>query len=169
MQDYDYSQNGAYFLTICVKDRRELLCKIHVADAPPVGDAVLSVPTVQLSDIGNTVDAYLQNMSNVIESAVLQNYIIMPNHIHLLIMINHESGTLRTASPTPASAIIPRIVHGLKVVTTKQIGHPIWQRSYHDHVIRNAAEYEKIWHYIDENPSKWTEDEYYDSDNTERA
>ena len=149
LKDYDYSQNGAYFLTVCVKDRHELLGGIDV------GDAVLSVPIVRLSDIGNMVNAYLANMSQIIEFAVLENYVIMPNHIHLLIVLNNEHGTLRTASPT-----ISRIVHGLKTVTTKQIGHSIWQRGYHDHIIRNEDEYVKIWHYIDENPAKWKEDEY---------
>ena len=92
----------------------------------------------------------------MIEFAILDKYIIMPNHIHLLIVINNGDGTLRTASPT-----IPRVIHGLKVVTTKQIGYIIWQRGYHDHIVRKEDEYMGIWQYIDENPAKWAEDKYY--------
>ena len=90
--DYDYSQNGAYFLTICVKDRRALLGTIAV------GDAVLSAPFVRLSNIGGTVNAYLENMRRMIEFAILDKCMIMPNHVHLLIVINNGGGTLRTAS-----------------------------------------------------------------------
>ena len=146
-------------MTVCTQDRQRLLCEIDV------GDAVLSIPIVRLSDMGNKVKEYLENMNKIIGFVVLENYVIMPNHVHLLILIKHESGgMLRTASPT--NAVIPRIIHGLKSVTTKQIGYSIWQRAYHDHIIRNENEYLEIWKYIDENPIRWTEDKYFLSDGT---
>ena len=184
LKNYGYSQNGAYFLTVCVQERHELLGKIEARDAAPVGDAVLSVPVIRLSKSGKIVKSYLDNMNEKMDFAILENYVIMPNHVHLLIVVNHRNsvnsgGTLRTASPTTASpttafpttafptavssksAAIPRIIHGLKAVTTKQIGHAIWQRSYHDHIIRNESEFQKVWQYIDENPIKWADDIYY--------
>jgi REP element-mobilizing transposase RayT len=150
LEGYDYSSAGYYFPTICVKDGHEMLGKV-------VGDAVLCVPAVELSDIGKIVKTYLEKMNTVLEYAFLKKYVIMPNHVHLLIAL--DGGTQRTASPT--KAVIPRIVHGMKAVTTKQIGYSIWQRGYHDHIIRNQDEYRHICQYIDENPAKWVEDRYY--------
>jgi hypothetical protein len=68
-------------------------------------------------------------------------------------------GTRRGASPT--KAVIPQIVQSLKSMTTRQFGFNMWQRSYHDHIIRNEIEYHHIWQYIDKNPEKWIEDRYY--------
>ena len=69
------------------------------------------------------------------------------------------TGTRRGASPT--KAVIPQIIQSLKSMTTKHFGFNLWQRSYHDHIIRTDAEYIKIWHYIDENPERWMDDCYY--------
>ena len=154
-----------------------------------VGDAVLSVPPppptphVKLSNIGKIVDAYLSQMNNIQRHIKLVNYVIMPNHVHLLIELmdegREEEGTLRTASPTTASpttappttalptaispmkATIPRIVRGMKSATSRKIGFSIWQRSYHDHIIRNEADYRRIWQYIEENPVRWADDCYF--------
>ena len=158
LEGYDYSQAGHYHVTVCVQDGHEMLGKV-------VGDAVLCVPFVELTDIGEIAQAYLEKMNDVIKHAFLEKYVIMPNHIHLLIILKHgtqeplESGTQRTASPTKAT--IPRIVHGMKSVVTKQIGYSIWQRSYHEHILRNEKEYQHTWQYIDNNPAKWAEDDYY--------
>jgi len=151
LQGYNYSQPGYYFITVCVDGGYEMLGRV-------VGDAVLCVPPcVELSEIGKIVQTYLEKMNTVIERAFLENYVIMPNHVHLLIAL--KGGTQRTASPT--KAIVPRIVHGMKFVVTKQIGYAIWQRSYHEHIVRNETEYRHIWRYIDNNPTKWAEDRYF--------
>ena len=150
LNDYDYSQAGYYFLTICIEDKNDMLGEI-------VGDAVLCVPSVNLNNTGKIVKEYLEKMNDNIENAFLEKYVIMPNHVHLLVML--DNGTQRTASPT--KAVIPRIIHGMKAVTTKYLKYSIWQRSYHDHIIRNEQEYRKICQYIDENPAKWVEDKYY--------
>ena len=152
LEGYDYSQAGYYFVTICVEDGHEMLGRV-------VGDAVLCVPNVELSEIGEIVKTFLEKMNTVVEHAVLEKYVIMPNHIHLLIEL--KDGTQRTASPT--KAMIPRIVHGMKCVVTKQIGYSVWHRSYHDRIIRirSADEYQRIWQYIENNPAKWAEDRYF--------
>ena len=159
LSDYDYSKEGYYFITVCIKDKQKLLGKV-------AGDAVLGAPVVQLSDSGKIVQEYLQKMNDILESAALENYIIMPNHVHLLVALDEcmqDCGPLRAAPPANhlAKAMVPRIVHGMKTVVTKQIGYSIWQRSYHDHIIRNEADYRRIWRYIDENPAKWADGCYY--------
>jgi REP element-mobilizing transposase RayT len=68
-------------------------------------------------------------------------------------------GTSRTPSPT--NAIIPALISTFKRFTSRQAGHRLWQRSYHDHIIRGEADYRKIWQYIDTNPQKWELDRYY--------
>jgi len=75
----------------------------------------------------------------------------MPNHIHMLI-------TIDTSGRTQFAPTVSRIVKQFKGSITKQIGYSIWQKSFHDHVVRNEEDYLHIWKYIDENPAMWTED-----------
>jgi len=89
-------------------------------------------------------------------------YIIMPNHLHMIIIIKNEiggyaNGTMRTSCPTT----VPNLLRSFKTMVSKEIGFSLWQSRYHDHIIRNEADYLRIWQYIDENPIKWAEDEYY--------
>lgn len=163
LPDHDYSQPGCYFITICVKNGHQLLGTI-------VGDAVLCVPCVILTQTGQIVQSYLEKMDTTIAHVCLERYVIMPNHVHLLVVIQDEiDGTQRTASPTgnvssPTKATIPRIVHGLKAAVTRETGVSIWQRSYHEHVVRDEKTYLRICQYIDENPQKWAQDCYYTQD-----
>ncbi|MBR5252022.1 MAG: transposase [Oscillospiraceae bacterium] len=92
----------------------------------------------------------------------IENYVIMPNHIHLLIFVDNPNGTSRTPSPT--NAVIPMFVSTLKRFCNKEIGHNIFQRSFFDHIIRDQADYENVYNYIDSNPSKWESDELYIKD-----
>ena len=93
----------------------------------------------------------------------VDKYIIMPNHIHMILVLcdtdTVESGTMRASSPT--AALIPGVIRSLKTLVAKECGFSFWQRSYHDHIIRNEDEYLRIWQYIYENPARWSEDIYY--------
>jgi REP element-mobilizing transposase RayT len=122
-----------------------------------VGDAPLRVPHCVLSEYGAFVDEQIKKINTIYSYVSVANYVIMPNHIHLIVLV--EDGTRRGASPT--KAVIPQIIQSLKSMTTKQFGFNMWQRSFHDHIIRTEAEYIKIWHYIDENPERWMDDCYY--------
>lgn len=84
----------------------------------------------------------------------LDNYVIMPNHIHMLIAIDDCGRTL--FAPT-----ISRIVKQFKGVVTKQIGKSIWQRSFYDHIIRDEQDYVEKWNYIENNPARWLDDDLY--------
>ena len=113
LHGYDYSSAGCYFATICIKDRQELLGQI-------VGDAALGVPDTVLSDLGKMVQIHIERIKQQ-QGVTLENYVIMPNHIHLLICINDNvstSGTPRATSPTKAT--IPQIVNALKGLTSKK-------------------------------------------------
>ena len=147
LDGYDYSRAGAYFVTICVKDRHEMLWM-----PTPAGAHIVRPP---LSDIGEIVEKTIENIPQIYENVRIDKYVIMPNHIHIIMVIDYNHGRTMCA-PT-----VSRVVKQCKEHVTKQIGFSMWQKSYHDHIIRSEAEYQKIWQYIDENPAKWQEDCYY--------
>ena len=149
LKGYDYSTAGAYFITICVKNRKELLSKIIV------GDDALIVPKNQISNYGSICDKYINNINNKYENVTVDKYVIMPNHIHLIIFLH---GTMKASSPTKN---IKDIIRSFKTMVTKEIGTSIWQRSYHDHIIRDKNDYQKIWEYIDTNVQRWDKDCFY--------
>ena len=133
--NYDYSENGAYFVTICTQDRKPVLSAI-------VGDDAHIVP----KPYGQIVEKYIRNAPEI------EKYVIMPDHIHMIIRL--DSGTMWASSPTKSNRIAS-IVRSIKTLTTKEIGKPIFQRSYYDHVIRNQQDYDETWEYIENNPQKW--------------
>ena len=90
------------------------------------------------------VEKYINNVTEITK------YVIMPDHIHMIIKI--ENGTMWASSPTNR---VTTIVRSLKTLTTKEIGKPIFQRSYYDHVIRNQNDYNDVWEYIENNPKKY--------------
>ena len=79
LQNYDYSSEGAYFITICTEGRAQILCDI-------VGDVALDVPKTVLTDIGRIVDKHILSTNNI-PSVTVDKYVIMPNHIHLILFV----------------------------------------------------------------------------------
>lgn len=157
LQGYDYSSNGVYFVTICTQNKDCVLGRI-------VGGGVLDAPKIELSKYGKAVDEQIALMNSMYDNVVVEKYVIMPNHIHLLIRIENisESGTSRTPSPT--NSVIAMFVPTFKRFTNKNAGEKLWQRSYYDHIVRNENEYLKIWEYINSNAQKWQSDKYYVGD-----
>ena len=151
LKGYDYSIPGAYFITICVKGRKKLLAKI-------VGDDAHIVPQNQLSYYGLVCDKYINNINIKYENVMVDKYVIMPNHIHLIVSLH---GTMKASSPTKH---IETIVRSFKTLVTKEIGTSIWQRSYHDHIIRGEKDYQEIWKYVDTNVLQWESDRFYNSE-----
>ncbi len=156
LKDYDYSSNGRYFITICTQKKECVLGDI-------VGDDVLGVPKIKLSDMGIIVKEQIEEMEKAYSYLHVAEYVIMPNHVHFIITVNAGGGTPRTSSPT--GAIIPQYISTLKRFTNKKIGFSIWQRTYHDHIIRSKEEYIKIQKYIQQNPKNWESDFYNTPEN----
>ena len=163
LSQYDYSRPGAYFVTICTAGRRCILSEICV------GDGVHDVPRVQLTSFGACVQDTLLEIEDHYSWLTLDHYVIMPNHIHVLLRIESD-GTSRTPSPTigdggplpsPANETLPKLISTFKRFSNRKCGVQLWQRSYHEHVIRNETDYQQIWEYIDNNPARWTEDRYH--------
>lgn len=152
LKNYDYSKNGAYFVTVCTHNRLSNLSRINVVEG------FHALHEVLLSPIGLEEDASI-NFINEKYNCV-DKYIIMPNHIHLIVKF--------TGDDRHGSLSLQDIIHKLKSFTTHKYntmldekGVHLWQRSYHEHIIRNETAYQKIWQYIDTNPAKWEDDEYY--------
>ena len=94
----------------------------------------------------------------------VDKYVIMPNHVHLLIFVDETVSDGMSKAPSPTNAVIPHFVSTLKRFCHRDIGRKIFQRSYHDHVIREERDYLRIWAYIDGNPARWREDCFYTED-----
>ena len=148
LKNYDYSENGAYFVTFCVNNRKCLLSRI-------VGATPGRPAYARLTKLGEAVDHAVSRIENLYPDVRVEKYVIMPIHVHLLLMIDTLPGRPRVA-PT-----VSRIIQQTKGLATKLIGKPIWQKSFHDHIIRRESDYEMIWEYIDTNPAQWETDCFY--------
>ena len=154
LPEHDYASPGAYFVTVCTKDRSCILSNITVGEglAPPVAD---------LSAVGRCVKEQILALPERYPMVRIDHYAIMPNHVHLLISFCTETGG---ASPSPTLFDVVRVFKSLSTrLSRDHLGElPLWQRSFHEHVIRNERDYREIWEYIDENPARWAEDRYYE-------
>jgi putative transposase len=142
LEGYDYSLNGAYFVTICAKDRTEIFS--HITES-----AIQGRPQVRLTEIGKCVYETILAASH--GDVTIDRYVIMPNHIHMIVVIHAETGD-RGRSP------LQIIVRNIKSFVTKQIGYSPWQKSFHDHIIRNEKDHVRIAEYIENNPVMWEGD-----------
>ena len=150
---FDYSTPGAYFVTICVEGKRCILGNI-------VGDG-FPVP----KPMGQIAERWILQIPQYYPCVSVDKYVIMPNHIHMLLRIKNMDGT---GNPSPT---LGNIVGWYKYQVTKSanemcgtMGHRFFQRSYHDHVIRGEKDYLKIWEYIDTNPARWEADCFCEED-----
>ena len=147
LQEYDYSTNGAYFITICTQDRKPILGHI-------VGGGAHDAPLITLSKFGEIAQKYILS-SNRIPGISVDKYVIMPDHIHLIVQVNETVSIGTSRAPSPTNTEIPHFVSTLKRFCHREAGAVIFQRSYYDHVIRNQQDYDEIWQYIENNPQKW--------------
>ena len=159
LQHYDYSSCGAYFITICTKDRKNIFWDMKQPNI--VGEAISLPPSPKLSSYGQIAEDAIQAIPKHYLRVEVDRYVIMPNHIHLILLIPYDGGRL-IASPTDdTKPTISTIVGQMKRYVSKEIGMSVWQRSFHDHVIRNRDDYDEICKYIYENPQKWKYDCFY--------
>ena len=153
LKEFDYGAGYSYFITICTQDRAHILSNISVGEG-------LAPPEIETTQIGDIVEKQLLLLEARFPNLKIENYVIMPNHIHIIFSLLMETGG---ASPSPT---IPNVVCAFKsqcVRESRKLGYEgkLWQRSFHDHVIRNKKDYEEISRYIYENPTNWETDEFY--------
>lgn len=138
LENFDYTGFHAYFITICVKDRRQILSKI-------VGADIIRPCEIILSKYGKIVDEAIKNIPKIYENVSVAKYIIMPDHIHIILQITDNGGRIVSA---------PTVIAGMKRYVSKKCGYSIWQKGFYDHVIRNQKDYYEICEYIENNPIK---------------
>ena len=109
---------------------------------------------ISLSHIGKIIDEYINNYHKHYHNVNIDKYIIMPNHIHLLI-------TISVGQPWSTAPTLSTIISTFKTLITKELGFSIWQRNYYEHIIRNEKEYYLIYEYIENNPLNWEKDSNY--------
>ena len=147
LPDYDYSSNGAYFVTVCTQDRRCILSDIAV------GADIIRPPILHLTKYGEIVEHAIGCIPSVYPHVSVDHRVIMPNHVHLILRIQSDEDGRLIAAPT-----VSTVIGQMKRWASKQAGIPLWQKSFHEHVIRNEKDYLEIREYIENNPAKWAED-----------
>ncbi len=173
---YDYSQCGAYFMTICTENRKCLFGRVL--------DGLMV-----LSDVGRVIEAEWLRTPTIRPQVQLDAYVVMPNHIHGILLIDGDSeGNSRSGStsgrmqdaPTadgPTGFQAPSrtagaVVRGFKGATSSQVTRMlrsrdimVWQRNYYEHIIRDEGDLNRIREYIEGNPARWADD----AENPEKA
>ena len=160
LQGYDYSQNGAYFITICTYERA-LLC----------GD--VGADSISARMIANVFEKTINQYKDV----DCPKYVVMPNHFHAIIIIEKDyeltNSNGQRRADIESAPTISDVVQTFKRYSTVEyiklvnqgilppFNKKIWQRSFHDHIIRNDEDFRRIWEYIENNPFKWESDCFY--------
>lgn len=166
LPEYDYSQAGAYFITLCAHQREYLFGEIVDGE-------------MKLNEFGQIVQSTWHALVNHVARIELDAFVIMPNHIHGIITIvgagSVRAGSVRAGSePAPTTDItqkqtpLSEIVRQLKTFSARRInlarntpGEPVWQRNYYEHIIRDEKSYNAISEYILDNPAKWELDSLF--------
>ncbi|WP_293732333.1 transposase [uncultured Parabacteroides sp.] len=157
LQGYDYSQEGLYFITMCVQNRKCIFGEINNGE-------------MILNDNGKIIEKTWLDLPNHNPHIELNIFCIMPNHIHAVIEITaHVGAGSKPAQNNPfPNHSLSEIVRQFKTFSSRHInqlsckqGHPVWQRNYYEHIIRNEISYNNIYRYIMNNPQKWEDDKLY--------
>ena len=177
---YDYAQAGYYAVTVCVQDKLPVLSNINVGQG-------LVPAEVAFTPTGRIVEEEPLALAERYPHVRIDKYVIMPTHVHAIIVImeramddvgrglapaeDDEIQSSGGGKPPPypgSSPTLMQIVGTFKSFSTRLCnqhdaltGRRLWQTSFYDEIIRNEAAYRQIWQYIDGNPAKWNEDEYY--------
>ena len=160
LENWDYSSNGAYFITICTFQRETILGRVvgAIHESPASG--------IELTRIGKIVRDTVETLPQKFPEIRLEKYVVMPNHVHLLLLIDRDPRAHRDAPLQSGRSLISQTI-GFFLMNASKKAHAIdpgiklWQRSFHDHIIRNDEDFLRIWEYIEINPIKWHEDCFF--------
>ena len=146
LQQFDYAAHYYYFITICCKDKRHWFGKV-------VGAAYMPPGQVCLNETGKIAERNLLAIEKHTPQAKIEKYVIMPNHLHMILSIGCQDEV--PAGGIYAAPTVSGIMNSYKASVSRDVGFPVWQRSFYDHIIRNQHDFEEIWQYIDQNPLQW--------------
>ena len=154
LKEYDYSSAGWYYVTVCTQER---ICRL--------GD--ISEGQIKLSEAGRIAERSWKWLGAHFTNVELDSYVIMPNHLHGIVIMNERRrGGSRTAPTEIQSKPLGRLIGAFKTTSTKEInlvrgtpGKVFWQRGFYEHIVRNDADLDRIRTYIRDNPLQWALDE----------
>ena len=171
LSGFDYNECYRVFLTICVKDRRCLLARIVGTGVPDGPHCVpQSEARVELKRAGKIADEVIRKMNSFYEYVSVDEYVIMPNHIHFLLSFYPEgdscsedgpSGTPVPTGNAKQNSRLSKFSSSFKRFCNKEYGENLWQYRSYDHVIRDRDDLVKHINYIWENPARWHLDQLY--------
>jgi len=148
LKDYDYSQSGAYFVTICTYKKQHIFGHIN-------GDIM------HLNQMGKIAHKAIKAIPTFWATVDIDLFIIMPNHIHIIVLLTDDPQ--KSSSPK-----LGQIIGNYKSGVTRSIREAlkktkfaVWQTRFHDHIIRNETDLNRLREYTIHNPSKWTEDTFH--------
>lgn len=142
LKNFDYSSSTSYFLTFNTRGGQKILSTIRKAE-----DSFAAELT--LTPIGEIVDKHIRRIEECY-AATLDAYVIMPNHVHLLITVH-----VAAAADAQVNSAVARIVRSTKTMITKELGQKIWQDDYYDVIADSDRLYDRCWDYIRDNPGVW--------------
>ncbi len=157
LHGYDYRSSCAYFVTICTAEKQPLFAGVRDG-------------RIQHNELGQIAESCWQQIERIRTGIALDAYIVMPNHVHGILLFSGEDVAVNTptAGRGLAAGSLGAVLAQYKSAVTKQSRFiespptdPIWQRNYHDHIIRSSASLDRIRRYIIENPARWEDDEMY--------
>lgn len=144
LSGFDYSAENYYFVTICTKDKK----------------CIFGEPN-ELNEIGKLAENELKSISKHYDGVKVEKYVVMPNHIHAVVVIGCDGAERSRPFPTLSTVVGLYKSGAARKIHEKCPKLEVWQKSFYDTVIRNDKVYSEIWEYIDENPLKWQLDENY--------
>ena len=150
LKTYDYSENGFYFITLCTKNRANLLGTV-LADPQNPDKTEFGMAQVRLTKYGEICRSFLEQISCAYDGVFVDCYIIMPDHIHLLLQLDDSACTGGQGSGRPT---VQRILHAFKRLTSREANRDLWQRSFYEHIVRNEIDLAETRNYILGNPMK---------------
>ena len=154
IKGYDYSNQNIYFITICTHNHKYIFTLTGENS---------DRSSTSLNELGMIAKSELESIPNHYEGIRVDKCVVMPNHIHAMIVIGCNDPAAERSRPFPTlSTIVGLYKSGIsKRIHAIDPSIEVWQKSFHDHIIRNDREYQKIWQYIEENPLKWMDDCFY--------
>ena len=172
LKNYDYSQNGFYFITICTHNRQYELSKILNEKTcrggyyPPETVDLIPIPEekdkfnihIKLTEYGKIVEEAINAIPQHYSNVGIDKYVIMPDHVHLILIISvGRMISAPTESENPERKSITTVIGQMKRWVSKKTGVSLWQKSFYEHIIRNEQDYISILNYMENNPVKWLE------------
>jgi putative transposase len=154
LQSWDYRSSGCYFITICTKNMAHHFGRVENG-------------RMHLNKLGQFASSFLSGINENKENAQLINHVVMPNHVHAIVLLNNKLSDTQTNSFGPLlSGSLSALINQYKGRVTKhaKMNHLPWNGwhpLFHDHIIRNWQSFEKINNYITSNPQNWSNDSYY--------